>query len=235
TYRYRARGRSLMCFHWTWPKTLLMTCTMGNTCRMRRKPTKRSEISGTNHSEKKKQIKNKILDKDQIVAIYYYIFGEDNAYLDFNDKVRTQGPQYKTEFGYHALHFLLTTAIQALRASKEDKCLTVYRRVNEYFSQDVQNKEIRFGSFTSASQGDYSKAERFGDKSCFKIITCMGADISNYSKFQNEREVLIPPYEVFKVVKIERSTMKQKLPCEVVYTVKHTRNDSKLNCAFFPR
>ncbi|XP_031161799.2 ecto-ADP-ribosyltransferase 5-like [Sander lucioperca] len=184
-------------------------------------------------SEKKKQIKNKILDKDQIVAIYYYIFGEDNAYLNFNGKVRTQGPQYKTEFGYHALHFLLTTAIQALRASKEDKCLTVYRRVNEYFSQDVQNKEIRFGSFTSASLGDYGKAERFGDKSCFKIITCMGADVSNYSKFQNKREVLIAPYEVFKVVKIERPTTKS--PCEVVYTVKHTRNYSKLNCALFPR
>ncbi|XP_039658018.1 NAD(P)(+)--arginine ADP-ribosyltransferase 1-like [Perca fluviatilis] len=183
----------------------------------------------------KKQIKNKLLEKDQIVAINYYTFGEENAYLPFNAAVRTQGPQYKTTFGYHALHFLLTTAIRALRASKGDECLTVYRRVNEYFSQDVQNKEIRFGSFTSASLGGYGK-ELFGEKSCFEIVTCMGADVSNYSKFENEREVLIPPYEVFKVVEIKkRSTMQPDLPCEVVYKVRSTRYYSKSNCALFKK
>ena len=135
-------------------------------------------------------------------------------------------------FGYHALHFLLTTAIQAKTASGGNKCLTVHRRVNRYFCQDVENKEIRFGRFTSTSLGRYA-TEAFGDKSCFKILTCMGADISPYSTFPNEAEVLIPPYEVFKVVKIEKPTSKR--PCEVVYTVKHTRAYSKLNCALFPK
>ncbi|XP_028434364.1 GPI-linked NAD(P)(+)--arginine ADP-ribosyltransferase 1-like [Perca flavescens] len=176
---------------------------------------------------------NKVLKKDQLVAIYSYT--SDKVYRNFNNAVRTQGPQYKTTFRYHALHFLLTTAIQAERAFEKKQCLTGYRRVNEYFRQDVKNTHIRFGSFTSASQGRYA-SEAFGDKSCFEIFTCMGADISRYSKYPQEREVLIPPYEVFKVVEIKkRSTMQRNLPCEVVYKVKSTGYVSKLNCALFPK
>ncbi|XP_078107632.1 GPI-linked NAD(P)(+)--arginine ADP-ribosyltransferase 1-like [Sander vitreus] len=173
----------------------------------------------------------KVLKKKQIVAVRTYT-DESNVFRDFNTAVQTQGPKYKTTFGYHAFHFLLTTAIQALRASKGKECLTVYRRVDRYFSQDVENKEFRFGRFTSASQGSYAD-KMFGEKSCFEIVTCMGADIARYSKFPNEAEVLIPPYEVFKVVKIERPTTKS--PCEVVYKVKSTRPYSKLNCALVPK
>ncbi|XP_039659717.1 GPI-linked NAD(P)(+)--arginine ADP-ribosyltransferase 1-like [Perca fluviatilis] len=175
---------------------------------------------------------NKVLKRKLIVAIRTYT-DETDVYSKFNAAVRTQGPEYKTTFGYHAFHFLLTTAIQDISASDKKQCFTVYRRVNEYFSQDVENTLIRFGSFTSASQGDYGNKDIFGEKSCFEILTCMGADISPYSTFPNEAEVLIPPYEVFKVVKIEKPTSKR--PCEVVYTVKHTGAYSKLNCTLFPK
>ncbi|XP_031161798.1 GPI-linked NAD(P)(+)--arginine ADP-ribosyltransferase 1-like [Sander lucioperca] len=181
-----------------------------------------------------KKWSTKVLKKDQIVAIYSYT--SDKVYRDFNNAVRTQGPEYETTFGYHALHFLLTTAIQAKRANRKKRCLTGYRRVNRYFSQDVKNRHIRFGSFTSASKGHYSDAKTFGEKSCFQIFTCMGADISRYSKYPHEREVLIPPYEVFNVIEIKnRSTMAPDLPCEVVYKVKSTGYISKLNCALFPK
>ncbi|XP_039660241.1 GPI-linked NAD(P)(+)--arginine ADP-ribosyltransferase 1-like [Perca fluviatilis] len=188
--------------------------------------------------KKFKEGKTKSLEKDQIVAIYYYTSGEGDVYLDFNAAVRTQRPEYNTTFRYHALHFLLTTAIQDERAFEKIQCLTVYRRVDRYFRQDVKNTQIRFGSFTSASLGGYGKAERFGDKSCFEIFTCMGADISLYSKFGDwEAEVLIPPYEVFKVVEIKkRSTMQPDLPCDVVFKVDSTNYSvSKLNCALFPK
>ncbi|XP_034727109.1 T-cell ecto-ADP-ribosyltransferase 1-like isoform X1 [Etheostoma cragini] len=132
--------------------------------------------------DKFKKGKTNLLQKDQLVALYYYTSGKDKAYLDFNNKVRTQRSEYKTKFGYHALHFYLTTAIRTLQKEKKmnKECLTGYRRVDMYFSQDVTNQEIRFGSFTSASMGRYLNNNTFGDKSCFEIITCMGADISNY-------------------------------------------------------
>ncbi|XP_059193144.1 ecto-ADP-ribosyltransferase 5-like [Centropristis striata] len=177
------------------------------------------------------------LEKEQAVAIYAYTLDRPNIYSDFNRAVRTQKSEYKTTFSYHALHFFLTVALQTLNARKPEaeRCLTGYRRVNSYFSQDVLNKVVRFGSFTSSSVGWYPSAEKFGDKSCFEIFTCFGADISLYSKLgESEREALIPPYEVFKVTGIENRCDQRSLPCEVVYKLNSTRTPrSDLNCALF--
>ncbi|KAJ4919681.1 hypothetical protein JOQ06_026329 [Pogonophryne albipinna] len=179
----------------------------------------------------------KALGKEQAVAIYVYTLDNPNIYLDFNEAVRTQKHEYKTTFRYHALHFFLTDALQTLNARKpeEERCITVYRRSNRSFSQDVLNKVIRFGSFTSSSRGWYPRAERFGDKSCFEIDTCLGADVSLFSKLgESEREMLIPPYEAFKVTKIERKSAQKILPCEVVYKLETTNTPlSNLNCALF--
>ncbi|KAL7391279.1 hypothetical protein ABVT39_007105 [Epinephelus coioides] len=184
------------------------------------------------------------LGKDRLVAIYYYTFGRDNAYLDFNNAVRTQKNEYTTTFGYHALHFLLTDAIQTLKerrlsnlAPGEDGCVTGYRRVDKTFDQ-VVNTQLRFGSFTSTSKDQYSnKVERFGDKTCFEIYTCFGVDVSMYSKFENEGEVLIPPYEVFKVEGVKKSSMHKDLPCEVEYKLRSTGIGRRrnLNCDLFKK
>ncbi|XP_056123113.1 ecto-ADP-ribosyltransferase 5-like [Rhinichthys klamathensis goyatoka] len=226
---------------------------MYNTCDVKMKERVKEDLENEKNKDKTfkevwdssekvvhEKFKNvKYLGKDQIVAIYYYTSGKDDAYRNFNAAVRTQRHQYETTFGYHALHFLLTTAIQVERAfeeklKKKKLCLTGYRRVDEYFNQDVKNTKFRFGSFTSASLGNYGK-KLFGDKSCFEIFTCMGADVSLYSKFENEKEVLIPPYEVFKVVEIKKR-VGSELPCEVVYKVKSTETPvSNLNCALFPK
>ncbi|XP_019113474.2 ecto-ADP-ribosyltransferase 5-like [Larimichthys crocea] len=175
------------------------------------------------------------LGKNLVIALYCWNFGAGNIHADLNNAVRSQKSEYKTTFRYHAFHFFLTDALQTLnvRNPEAERCITGYRRVDKYFSQDVLNKEFRFGSFTSSSMGRYPNAKRFGNKSCFEIETCWGADISMYSKFENEAEVLIPPYEVFKVTDIEKRS--EDLPCEVVYKVKSTqRLLSNMNCAHSP-
>lgn len=178
------------------------------------------------------------LGKEQLMAIYAYTLDKPKLYLDFNDAVRTQKSKYKTTFKFHALHFFLTDAIQTLsaRRAEGERCLTGYRKVDSYFDQEnVLNKEMRFGAFTSSSLGWYPNAARFGDKSCFEIVTCGGADVSLYSKLgESERELLIPPYEVFKVTKIKKRSEEKSLPCEVVYKVRSTGKAlSSLNCALF--
>ncbi|XP_034544406.1 NAD(P)(+)--arginine ADP-ribosyltransferase 1-like isoform X2 [Notolabrus celidotus] len=177
------------------------------------------------------------LGKEQVMAIYAYSLDKPQVYLEFNDAVRTQKSEYKTTFRYHSLHYFLTDALQTLNARKpaEDRCLTGYRRVNGYFRQDVLNKPVRFGSFTSSSMGWYPSSQRFGDKSCFEVVTCFGADVSLYSKLgEAEREALIPPYEVFKVTRVERRSEQKSLPCEVVYRLKSMgKTLSNLNCALF--
>ncbi|KAG7486695.1 ecto-ADP-ribosyltransferase 5-like [Solea senegalensis] len=177
------------------------------------------------------------LGKEQIMAIYVYTLDKPKVYLDFNDAVRSNRSVYLTKFRYHALHFFLTYALQTLNSRKPEaeRCVTGYRRANRCFGQDVLNKVIRFGSFTSSSMGWYPSADRFGDKSCFEIVTCFGADISLFSKLgESEREALIPPHEVFKVTRIERRADHKNLPCDVVYKLKSTGTTlSNLNCALF--
>ncbi|XP_059184687.1 ecto-ADP-ribosyltransferase 5-like [Centropristis striata] len=178
------------------------------------------------------------LKKEEAAAIRVYT---SSLYVDFNNAVRSQKSQYKKSFQYHTLHFYLTSAIQALRSHRlsflrpgDDGCLSVFRRTDRDFRRDVVNKNVRFGSFASSSL-DTSQVS-FGDSSCFEVVTCLGADISMFSMFPQEREVLIPPYEVFKVVQIKKRSQQPDLPCEVVYTLSSTKKPvSKLNCALFKK
>ncbi|XP_047466755.1 NAD(P)(+)--arginine ADP-ribosyltransferase 1-like [Mugil cephalus] len=172
---------------------------------------------------------NTELSEYQRRAVYVYTDKNTNIYSVFNEKVRTQRSGYKTEaFKYHSLHFFLTRALQTLKL-KNKKCLTGYRRTNLSFTYNPKNPMFRFGSFTSSSHTTYAN-DTFGTKTCFEIYTCFGAEISSYSAFESEREILIPPYEIFKVRK--RTEPKKSLPCEVVYTVESTgKTQSNLNCA----
>ncbi|XP_047466754.1 ecto-ADP-ribosyltransferase 5-like [Mugil cephalus] len=173
--------------------------------------------------------KNPELSEYQRRAVYVYTDKNTNIYSVFNEKVRNHTSSYDS-FKYHSLHFFLTRALQTLKL-KNKKCLTGYRRTNLSFTYNSKNPKFRFGSFTSSSHTTYAN-DTFGTKTCFEIYTCFGAEISSYSMYPSEREILIPPYEVFKVTKTERTTKKKPLPCEVVYTVNSTKaTQSNLNCA----
>ncbi|XP_021178054.2 NAD(P)(+)--arginine ADP-ribosyltransferase 1 [Fundulus heteroclitus] len=179
----------------------------------------------------------KTLEKEQNMAIYAFTLDKPEIYAEFNNAVRTQRDQYQGTFQYHSLHFFLTGALKVLNSCKpkSERCLTVYRRANKKFNLGIVRKNIRFGAFTSSSMGDYPN-EIFGNETCFKIYTCLGADVSLYSKFgESEREFLIPPYEIFKVIEVKKRSDDKNLPCEVVMRLKSTEKSlSNLNCAYFP-
>ncbi|KYO17502.1 ecto-ADP-ribosyltransferase 4 precursor isoform A [Alligator mississippiensis] len=46
------------------------------------------------------------------------------------------------------------------------------------------------------------EAKKFGTETMFIIKTCLGAPVQQFSHYASEREVLIPPYEVFRVRKV---------------------------------
>lgn len=178
--------------------------------------------------------RNSTMGKEQFVAVYLYSFGRTDIYNDVNTAVKTQQSNYTTNFGFHTIHFFLTDAVQSLNAQEtgKERCFTSYHRVDQYFSQNVLGKKIRFGSFTSATLRAYFRADRKGKKSCFRISTCFGADISKFGK--REAQALIPPYEVFNVTQVKRRCDEPSLECEVVYELKSTHALSNLNCALFP-
>ncbi|XP_058262938.1 erythroblast NAD(P)(+)--arginine ADP-ribosyltransferase-like [Hemibagrus wyckioides] len=145
-------------------------------------------------------------------------------YKQFNDAVGSGIKNYHTQFNYKAFHFLLTRAVQM---HKVQKCVDVFRRTDVYFKSNVSNPVMRFGRFTSTSFRN--NMTKFGNISCFKIKTCYGANISAISVYPNEEEVLIPPFEKFKITNTENN----KMNCGVLYTLQSAGTCSNMNCELF--
>ncbi|XP_026095709.1 NAD(P)(+)--arginine ADP-ribosyltransferase 2-like [Carassius auratus] len=174
------------------------------------------------------------LSKNNLIALYVY--SDSNVYTHFNPDTRSGNKQYQQQtYKWYSLHFLLTEAVQILKTKEQNACYHTYRRTKVEFSKDVLNKEVRFGQFASSSINRDKGAKIFGTVSCFEIYTCEGADITKYSKLGHEKEVLIPPYEKFKVTAVKRRTNEPKLWCETVYVLKSTGTRSDLNCALFKK
>ncbi|XP_058877874.1 NAD(P)(+)--arginine ADP-ribosyltransferase 2-like [Acipenser ruthenus] len=143
-----------------------------------------------------KRQRHKELSLEQATAIYVYTM--DDVYSAFNAAIRTGGTRY-SEFQFKALHFHLTDALKALRPNK-NTCYDVFRGVKLKF-KTAKDKTVRFGQFASASLNQ-SVAEGFGNATLFAIRTCLGVPIKKYSEKPQQEEVLIPPFEAFKVMKV---------------------------------
>ncbi|KAF7642937.1 hypothetical protein LDENG_00248030 [Lucifuga dentata] len=170
------------------------------------------------------------LTKDHMQAICIYTAGGNTFYETFNEAVRTGREHYGTSFPYHSFHFLLTIAIQLLKENQED-CYTVYRRSDLLFTGNA-GQIIRFGSFASSSLK--STLMDFGQVSCFKIKTCSGASFTIYSDAGGEDEVLIPPYEMFKIIYVITGKNVKYQPyfrdCTIIYFMESAGVQSNLNC-----
>ncbi|XP_069496434.1 GPI-linked NAD(P)(+)--arginine ADP-ribosyltransferase 1 isoform X2 [Ambystoma mexicanum] len=119
----------------------------------------------------------------------------------FNTAVREAGQSreyYLRTFKFKALHYYLTNALRLLDEQDAQKCHIVYRGIKGVRFKSVGQKPIRFGQFTSSSSNS-ENAQQFGQDTLFSIETCYGVSIKNFSFFPGEDEVLIPPFEKFKV------------------------------------
>ncbi|XP_007567246.1 erythroblast NAD(P)(+)--arginine ADP-ribosyltransferase-like [Poecilia formosa] len=176
---------------------------------------------------KERERGDEALTKDHLQAICAYTAGgPENVYKTFNEAVRTNRTQYGSTFPFHSLHFWLTRAIQILKTS-DSKCRITFRRTKSKFT-GVVSKVIRFGTFTSTSV--LSTLTNFGTTTCFKIRTCHGAYLKKYPKLgDREQEVLIPPYETFKIVSNDKP-IKKLSDCKTVYILNSTGVQSNLDC-----
>ncbi|XP_048033627.1 ecto-ADP-ribosyltransferase 4-like [Megalobrama amblycephala] len=191
---------------------------------------KRAWQNGENYV--KKTLKVDLTKMNYFIAIYVY--SDATVYKYFNPDTRRDKKQYKQKtYKWYSLHFLLTNAIHILKKQTQNQCYSTFRGTDVRFNEDVLNKEVRFGSFTSSSLNRKS-TRFFGKVSCFEIYTCEGADVAKYSKL-DEKEVLIPPYEKFKVVDVKRKEEQKGLWCDTVFTLKSSGIRSDLNCALFKK
>ncbi|XP_074917970.1 ecto-ADP-ribosyltransferase 5-like [Chelonoidis abingdonii] len=153
-------------------------------------------------------------------------YTDNDFHSELNAAVREAGTsraQYMASFQFKAFHYYLTRALQLLRGSCDVMYKrTVYRGVSVSF-QHTGSGHIRFGYFASSSF-DIEVAERFGTATLFTIHTCSGVEIRNFSRFQEEEEVLIPVHEIFSVARGQESNS---------FVLRSTnRTCSHFNCAY---
>ncbi|XP_073433614.1 ecto-ADP-ribosyltransferase 5-like [Dendrobates tinctorius] len=151
-----------------------------------------------------------------------------NMYESFNKATRDVGASltnYKNVYRFKAMHYYLTMAVDLLGDKK--RSTRVYRGVKSIHFVPSKNSSgiIRFGQFTSSSE-DIKVARGFGTASFFIMQTRYGVNIMKFSKYPNEKEVLIPGYELFKVKLFKKQTHE--------FTLESTGKTKNLfNCAYF--
>ncbi|NWW69136.1 NRT2 ribosyltransferase, partial [Ifrita kowaldi] len=148
----------------------------------------------------KKALTGSPLSPAQAIAIMAYTM--EDVYGEFNTAVREAGSssqEYRDNFHFKTLHFLLTDALAVLRPAQQ--CQEVYRGVSEYQFKAQRGDTVRFGQFASTSRLQ-QVAETFGTATMFRVNTCQGVAIWNYSFDVSLQEVLIPPFETFEVTEI---------------------------------
>ncbi|XP_030417922.1 NAD(P)(+)--arginine ADP-ribosyltransferase 2-like [Gopherus evgoodei] len=157
------------------------------------------------------------------VAVVAYTLNNPPLYKDFNTATRTgwTGPNAYARYPFKALHFLLTQAPKEIWGIKPS-CATVYRGTNVNFSI---SRLFRFGQFTSTSKSS-KKATNFGQKTFFILVSCMGYRLRDLSHFPDEQEVLVPPSEMFRVTRIQRTWMRETVHAKSVGVC------SNHNCAY---
>ncbi|NXY39075.1 NARE ribosyltransferase, partial [Pomatorhinus ruficollis] len=139
---------------------------------------------------------------DQAIAIMAYTMLD--VYKDFNNAVQVAGhsPQeYRKNFHFKTFHFLLTQALVTLRDARGAQCHNVFRGACRYQLKARSGDTVRFGRFTSTSLRK-EIALCFGTNMAFQMHTCHGVDIRDFSMHPWEEEVLIPPFETFKVTNV---------------------------------
>uniref|UniRef100_A0A4W5K0R6 NAD(P)(+)--arginine ADP-ribosyltransferase n=1 Tax=Hucho hucho TaxID=62062 RepID=A0A4W5K0R6_9TELE len=162
----------------------------------------------------------------QAICAYTDNYVNYEIFREFNQAVRTNRTDYGSSFQFHSLHFLLTDALRLLKEN-QNGCHITYRRTSMVFGGEV-NQIIRFGFFASSSL-DKGITPKYGNDSCFEIKTCAGAYLKSYPVLgEQEKEVLIPPFEMFKITKKEKS--QNVLSCESLYKLESVGLQSNLNC-----
>ncbi|XP_072255987.1 GPI-linked NAD(P)(+)--arginine ADP-ribosyltransferase 1 [Pyxicephalus adspersus] len=176
--------------------------------------------------EKKRQtfLPKGFKDEYAIALLAYTINGP--LHKIFNEGVRQAGKSkeyYLRNFNFKVLHYYLTKALLLLDVVETPACHKVFRGIRGVRFKAESQTPIRFGQFTSSSMNDQNTLQ-FGEDTFFNIYTCYGVSIRNFSFFPGEDEVLIPPFEKFKVTNFSKEGNRNLI------TLKSLEKSSIYNC-----
>uniref|UniRef100_A0A8C3R8I7 NAD(P)(+)--arginine ADP-ribosyltransferase n=1 Tax=Cyanoderma ruficeps TaxID=181631 RepID=A0A8C3R8I7_9PASS len=166
------------------------------------------------------------LSPEQAIAIITYAM--DDVHSVFNDAVRVAGrsPQeYRDNFHFKTLHFLLTDALVTLRDALAliVQCQDVHQKVCGVRFEAKRGNTIRFGQFMPVSLIKPT-AQCSGKETVFQVHTCHAMEITFISRHLTSWGVLIPPFETFEVTQVTETGDK------TVIQLQSNGTYSKYNC-----
>ncbi|KAL9869992.1 erythroblast NAD(P)(+)--arginine ADP-ribosyltransferase-like [Geothlypis trichas] len=162
------------------------------------------------------------LSPDQATAIMAFTMTDPRT---FNEALRVVGrsrEEYRDNFHFKTLHFLLTDALATLRDAQKEQCRDAFLKVCGTRFEAQRGDTVRFGQFMpmfpSKPIGECS-----GD-TMFEVHMCHGVEITPFSEYPDPKIVLIPPFETFKVTQYTRQGDKTQIQ------LRSTGTYSKYNC-----
>ncbi|XP_037618996.1 ecto-ADP-ribosyltransferase 4-like [Sebastes umbrosus] len=172
----------------------------------------------SNAEQNAREPAHEYMEKHHSTAIYMYSNIMLQPVKQDLETAESNGKQLKETFEPRSLYSALSEAIQILKHSQVT-CLSTYYRTETLLHPNISNKLIRFSTFVLGSDGgNFTR-----NASCLEVYTCFGADVTRYSALKLNNQVLIPPYEVFKVTDTQTDTRR----CKVIYRLR-----SDLNCVY---
>uniref|UniRef100_A0A672ISX0 NAD(P)(+)--arginine ADP-ribosyltransferase n=1 Tax=Salarias fasciatus TaxID=181472 RepID=A0A672ISX0_SALFA len=157
------------------------------------------------------------MQKHHSLALYMYI---ESALHSVKHNIEEPEKSEKEIFQPHSLYSSLSEAIQIVRHSQAT-CFHTNYRSEALLNLNMSNLQIRFSTFTLGLK-EWNSTH---NASCFEIYSCFGADVTYYSSLKHNKQVLIPPYEVFKVTDIQKEIKE----CRVIYRIKSNMNCQHVN------
>ncbi|KAM4697309.1 ecto-ADP-ribosyltransferase 5-like isoform 1-T2 [Discoglossus pictus] len=146
---------------------------------------------------------------------------------EFNNDLKSADQSYEDymeKFHFKFLHFYLTGALELLSGGCKENKNMVYSGIRGIHYRSSPDLHVRFGQFLSTSR-DIKQGRSSGNDTFLTISTCYGVDIEGFSQFPLEKEVLVPGYEVFKVVSVSEESR------EIILSSTN-KTCSNFNCAY---
>nr|XP_026654746.1 erythroblast NAD(P)(+)--arginine ADP-ribosyltransferase-like [Zonotrichia albicollis] len=161
---------------------------------------------------------------DQDIALM--AFSMDGLHSVFNDAVRVAGrssQEYRDNFHFKTLHFLLTDALAVMRKSLQGVCYDGFLQVCGIRFEAQRGDKVRFGEFIQLVDSK-QLAQCSGKETVFTVNTCHSAGLGFKIGGSQIEYVLIPPFETFKVIEIAQEGDKTNIQ------LRSTGTYSKYNC-----